>query len=142
NSGDRIVVKGTDRRDRQTNGRRRGRDCESLEDWFGLLRSVSRSRRDDRIDLKRQEKDSAVRRLPRRRVWYQRSLRRRTVQTRRKRPRASDRDYVDHRRANRAAEKCGCRAGVDRRFRDFALYDLHSRQNKVIRDASNVTLYF
>ena len=55
--------------------RRRRRDCEISEDRQRLLRAIGGGRRNGRGDLERQEEDPALRRLSRRRIRDQRSLR-------------------------------------------------------------------
>ena len=94
-----LLSEGTDRRDRQTHREWRRGDRRFVEDRFGLLRAIGGGGRDDRSDSERQEEDSAVRGLSRRRVWHQRSLRRRAVQARRDGARTDHRDQPDCRKS-------------------------------------------
>ena len=67
----------------------------------------------------RQEKDPPLRRLPRRRIRHQQSLRRCPRQTREKRSRADHRDLSYKRRTHRPPKERCCRSRVGGYFRDL-----------------------
>ncbi len=89
-----LIVQRQARSDHHPHPQRRRRNRKSAENRIGLLCALRRRRRNGRGDSEGQEKDSAVRRLSRRRIRNQRPLRRRACKARRKRRRADHRDQT------------------------------------------------